>query len=64
MTRKVLAVWLTIPYVLPLVGGSWALSFGVWAIPVYLTAALMPPRQSTTVPKVSNTSAFTGTPAA
>jgi MFS transporter, CP family, cyanate transporter len=32
---------LTIPLVLPLVGGSWAASFVVWSVPVGLTALLM-----------------------
>lgn len=38
---EILSASLTIPLVLPLVGGSWELSFVVWAIPVYLTAALI-----------------------
>jgi MFS transporter, CP family, cyanate transporter len=44
---ETLAVALTIPFVLPLVGGSWRLSFGVWGLPVVLTAllfALVSPR--------------------
>jgi CP family cyanate transporter-like MFS transporter len=32
---------LTIPFILPLVGDSWPLSFAVWAIPVAATAGLM-----------------------
>jgi MFS transporter, CP family, cyanate transporter len=32
---------LTIPFVLPLVGGSWPASLAVWAIPVVVTAGLM-----------------------
>ena len=32
---------LTIPFVLPLVGGSWPASFVVWAVPVAATAGLM-----------------------
>src|SRR6185369_7030340 len=32
---------LTIPLVLPVVGGSWPMSFVVWSIPVFLTAALI-----------------------
>jgi MFS transporter, CP family, cyanate transporter len=32
---------LTIPFVLPLVGGSWPASLAVWAIPVAVTAGLM-----------------------
>jgi CP family cyanate transporter-like MFS transporter len=36
------AAALSLPLVLPLVGGSWRLGFAVWAIPVVLTAALVP----------------------
>ena len=32
---------LTIPFVLPLVGGSWPASFAVWALPVAATAGLL-----------------------
>ena len=32
---------LTIPLVLPLVGGSWPASFAVWAVPVAATALLL-----------------------
>lgn len=42
-----IAVMLTIPFVLPLVGGSWRLDFLVWSTPVLLTAmlvALLAPR--------------------
>jgi CP family cyanate transporter-like MFS transporter len=35
------AAALSLPFVLPLVGGSWRLGFAVWAIPVVLTAALV-----------------------
>jgi CP family cyanate transporter-like MFS transporter len=41
------AVMLSIPFVLPLVGGSWRLDFVVWSAPVLLTAlliALLAPR--------------------
>jgi CP family cyanate transporter-like MFS transporter len=38
---ETLAVGLTIPFVLPLVGGSWRLSFVAWGIPVLLTALLV-----------------------
>ncbi len=41
LISEVLSSSLTIPLVLPLVGGSWPLSFAFWAIPVYLTAALI-----------------------
>jgi MFS transporter, CP family, cyanate transporter len=35
------AAALSLPLVLPLVGGSWRLSFAVWAVPVVVTAALV-----------------------
>jgi MFS transporter, CP family, cyanate transporter len=38
---EILPAGLTIPLVLPLVGGSWRLSFVVWTIPVLLTAAVV-----------------------
>jgi CP family cyanate transporter-like MFS transporter len=38
---ETLAVALTIPFVLPLVGDSWRLSFAVWGLPVVLTAVLV-----------------------
>jgi MFS transporter, CP family, cyanate transporter len=38
---EILPAALTIPLVLPLVDGSWRLSFVVWAIPVLLTAAVV-----------------------
>lgn len=38
---EMLSASLTIPLVLPLVAGSWEWSFGVWAVPVLLTALLM-----------------------
>jgi CP family cyanate transporter-like MFS transporter len=38
---ETLAVALTIPLVLPLVGNSWRLSFIVWSVPVLLTAILL-----------------------
>jgi CP family cyanate transporter-like MFS transporter len=38
---ETLAVALTIPLVLPLVGGSWRGNFVVWSLPVLLTAALV-----------------------
>jgi MFS transporter, CP family, cyanate transporter len=38
---ETLAVALTIPFVLPLVGESWRASFAVWGLPVVLTAALV-----------------------
>jgi MFS transporter, CP family, cyanate transporter len=38
---EILAAALTIPVVLPLLGGSWRLSFLLWAIPVLLTALIV-----------------------
>ena len=38
---EALPVALTIPLVLPLVGGSWPASFAVWAVPVAMTALLL-----------------------
>jgi MFS transporter, CP family, cyanate transporter len=38
---EILAAALTIPLVLPLVGGSWRLSFTVWSLPVLATALLV-----------------------
>lgn len=35
---EVLGVWLTLPLIVPLVGGSWGVSFAVWAVPVLATA--------------------------
>jgi MFS transporter, CP family, cyanate transporter len=36
------AAALSLPLVLPLVGGSWRLGFAVWAVPVVVTAVLVP----------------------
>jgi CP family cyanate transporter-like MFS transporter len=33
---------LSLPLILPLVGGSWRLGFAAWAVPVVLTAVLLP----------------------
>ena len=41
LVGEILSASLTIPWVLPLVGGSWRLSFLVWAVPVLATAALV-----------------------
>lgn len=38
---EALAASLTLPVVLPLAGGSWELSFAVWALPVLVTAVLV-----------------------
>jgi MFS transporter, CP family, cyanate transporter len=47
------AAALSLPFVLPLVGGSWRLGFAVWAIPVVVAAALVPalaPRTAAATP--------------
>lgn len=36
------AAALSLPFVLPLVGGSWRLGFAAWAVPVVATAVLVP----------------------
>jgi len=41
LVGEILPAALTIPLVLPLVDGSWRLSFVVWTIPVLLTAAVV-----------------------
>ena len=41
LVGELLAVPLTLPVVLPLVGGSWRLSFVAWSVPVLATAALV-----------------------
>ena len=38
---EILSVSLTIPYVLPLVHGSWRLSLAAWSLPVLLTSAVV-----------------------
>jgi len=40
LVSEIVVVALTIPFVLPLVGGSWRLSFVVWSVLVMATAAL------------------------
>ncbi|HUB98124.1 MAG TPA: MFS transporter, partial [Stellaceae bacterium] len=41
LVSEIIAVAAAVPIVLPLVRGSWRLSFVVWALPVLLTAALV-----------------------
>lgn len=48
LVGETLAASLTIPFVLPLVGGSWRRSFVFWAIPVLITAGLVALRTRTT----------------
>jgi CP family cyanate transporter-like MFS transporter len=43
LVGEILAVSLTIPIVLPLLGGSWRLAFVFWSLPVLLTALLVRP---------------------
>jgi len=38
---EILGAALTLPLILPLVGGSWGASFAVWAVPVLVTAVLI-----------------------
>jgi CP family cyanate transporter-like MFS transporter len=40
LVGQTFAVWVTIPFVLPLVNGSWRAAFAVWSLPVFLIAAL------------------------
>ncbi|HET8610186.1 MAG TPA: MFS transporter [Burkholderiales bacterium] len=47
LVGETLAASLTIPFVLPLVGGSWRSSFVFWAIPVLITAGLVALRTRT-----------------
>jgi MFS transporter, CP family, cyanate transporter len=41
LVGEILGASLTLPVVLPLVGGSWEASLAVWAVPVLLTALLL-----------------------
>jgi MFS transporter, CP family, cyanate transporter len=41
LVGEILGAALTLPLVLPLVGGSWPASFAVWAVPVLATALLI-----------------------
>lgn len=41
LVGEALAAALTLPFILPLVGGSWAASLAVWSLPVALTAAMI-----------------------
>jgi len=53
LVSETLSVALTIPIVLPLVDGSWRLSFLVWGMPVVVTALLVvlfAPRTTSTAP--------------
>lgn len=38
---EILPVWLMLPFVLPLVGGSWRLGFVFWAVPCLVIAAIV-----------------------
>ncbi len=41
LVGEMLGASLTLPFILPLVGGGWGASFAVWSIPVFLTAGLV-----------------------
>jgi CP family cyanate transporter-like MFS transporter len=41
LVGEALAAALTLPFIVPLVGGSWAASLAVWSLPVALTALLI-----------------------
>jgi len=41
LTAEILAVALTVPFVLPMVGNSWRLGLLVWSVPVFATALLV-----------------------
>ena len=41
LIAEIVAVWATIPYVLPMVGGSWRFSLVAWAAPVALSAGML-----------------------
>jgi CP family cyanate transporter-like MFS transporter len=41
LVGEILAAGLTLPLILPLVGGSWPASFAVWAVPVLATAVVI-----------------------
>ena len=41
LTGEILAAALTVPLVLPLVGGSWQWAFALWSVPVLITAGLL-----------------------
>ncbi len=41
LVSEILAVWLTLPYVMPLMHGSWRWTLAAWSIPVVLTAVLL-----------------------
>jgi CP family cyanate transporter-like MFS transporter len=57
LVGETLAASLTIPFVLPLVGGSWRRSFLFWAIPVLITAVLVALRAPDTGPVTTATPA-------
>ena len=38
---ELLAVWLTVPFILPLLAGRWGLALASWAIPVFITFLLI-----------------------
>ncbi len=54
LVAETLAVALTLPFVLPLAGGSWRLSFVYWGIPPIVTAILIVLFAPRTQPRASN----------
>ena len=41
---ELLAVWLTVPFILPLLAGRWGFALAAWAIPVFITFLLFAAR--------------------
>lgn len=54
LVAETLAVALTLPFVLPLAGGSWRLSFVYWGVPAVLTALLVATLAPRTQPRASS----------
>ncbi len=44
LMSELLAVWLTSPFILPLLAGRWGLTLAAWAIPVFITSLLVATR--------------------
>ncbi len=41
---ELFVVWLTAPFILPLLGGRWGLTLAAWAIPIFITSLLVATR--------------------
>ena len=54
LVAETLAVALTLPFILPLAGGSWRLSFVYWGVPPIVTAILIMLFAPRTQPRASN----------